>query len=66
MTTADKSQMMPRDRVTRRVTPIAGCWGWSTGDGCRSTVTNTQRRSTCRRKLLPEFASKFQKELQLF
>jgi len=54
-----KSWLTPTDRATRRVTPSrhravhkAGHWVWSTGNGRRSTVDNTWRRSTCRREII--------------
>jgi len=52
-----KSWLTAVDRATRCVTPNChavhktGCWVWSIGDGRRSTVDNTWRRSTCVAKL---------------
>jgi len=71
----DKSWLTPTDRATRCVTPSrhravhkAGRWVWSTGDGRRSTVYNTWRRSTCRREIIlsSEVGEKLQRELCLW
>jgi len=59
VTDVHKSWLTPVDRATRCVTSSrhraahkAGRWVWSTGDGRRSTVDNTSRRSTCRREII--------------
>jgi len=68
------SRLTPTDRATRCVTPSrhhavhkAGRWVWSTGDGRRSTVDNTWRRSTWRREIIlgSEVGEKSQTELRL-
>jgi len=70
-----KSWLTPTDRATRCVTPSrhravnkAGRWVWSTGDGRRSTVDNTWRRSTCRRDIIlsSKVWEKLQRKLCLF
>jgi len=66
--------LTPTDRATHCVTPRchraahkAGCWVWSTGNGRRSTVDNTWRRSTCHREIIlrSEVGEKLQRELRL-
>ena len=70
-----QSWLTPTDRATRCITLSrhravhkAGRWVWSTCDDRRSTVDNTWRRSTCRRKIIlsSEVGEKLQRILHLF